>query len=64
MLKVIPEASNVKFTSKAVLQFDGIDSSGSGQAETSWPAGTWYICVNKSATKGSGVYSLKVKTFH
>lgn len=62
-LEVIPPASNVKFKKKAVLQFSGIDSNGSGQASTAWPAGTWYIRVNKSASKGSGVYALRVKTF-
>lgn len=64
MLEVIPPDSNVQFKTKAVLQFSGVDKNGSGQAATAWPAGTWYIRVNKSMTKGSGVYSLQVKTFH
>lgn len=64
ILEVIPPASNVKFKTKSVLQFSGIEENGSGQGATAWPAGTWYIRVNKSVAKGSGVYSLQVKTFH
>lgn len=60
-LEVIPPASNIKFDKKPILSFQGIDSSGSGKSGAKWPAGTWYIRVNKSADNGSGVYSLGVK---
>lgn len=64
LLEVIPPASNIQFEKKAIIEMKGTNTSAYGQAVTAWPAGTWYIRVKKSAAKGSGVYSFRVKTFH
>lgn len=61
-LEVIPPSS-AEFTRKAVLGFSGIDGNGSGKSVDEWPAGTYYLKINKTTAKGTGIYYLKVKTY-
>ncbi|MCI8408379.1 MAG: hypothetical protein HFJ09_03785 [Lachnospiraceae bacterium] len=60
-LEVIPPSS-AKFSGKAVLKFSGIDKNGSGKSGTQWPAGTYYLRINKTTAKGNGIYQLQVKS--
>lgn len=61
-LEVVPPSS-AKFSKRAVLNFSGIDQNGSGKSGTQWPAGTYYFKINKTTTKGTGMYCLQVKTY-
>lgn len=61
-LEVIPPSS-AQFSGKAVLKFSGIDKNGSGKSGTEWPAGTYYLRVNKNTAKGNGMYQLQVKSY-
>lgn len=61
-LEVVPPSS-ARFSNKAVLNFSGIDQNGSGKSGTQWPAGTYYFKINKTTTKGTGMYCLQVKTY-
>lgn len=61
-LEVIPPSS-AQFSGKAVLNFSGIDKNGSGKSGTEWPAGTYYLRINKTTAKGNGMYQLQVKSY-
>lgn len=61
-LEVIPP-STAEFTQKAILGFSGIEGNGSGKSGDEWPAGTYYLKINKNTAKGTGIYCLKVKTY-
>ena len=60
-LEVIPP-SVARFSQRPILSFKGLEQNGSGQSAEFWPAGIWYIRINKSEAKGGGMYTLKVKT--
>lgn len=61
-LEVIPH-SGAEFTSRALLNFSGIDKNGSGKSGAEWPEGTYYLRINKTTAKGTGTYRLQIKTY-
>lgn len=61
-LEVIPPSS-AKFSKKAILKFSGTDGNGSGKSGAQWPAGTYYLRINKTTAKGNGTYQLQVKFY-
>lgn len=58
-LEIIPPKI-AEFKKNAILTFNGINGTGAGSSGDKWPAGTYYIRVNKTKGKGSGTYYLGV----
>ena len=65
-LEVIPpekdkEGKPIEFREKPIICLEGVDKTVCAKSDV-WPAGTWYIKINKASSKGSGEYSLKIST--
>lgn len=64
-MEIIPpnrdhKGKRVVFHKDPVFSISGINVKKTAKAKSVWPAGTWYVKINKTSQSGSGIYALKI----